>query len=86
MAKKQKIKYNNKGAAYMTHYGKRIYLREVIQDTNSEEERLRLAEKHNAHVNDIAIGYYDINYKVYLLGFDDDGDAVGMVEFIAVSH
>lgn len=81
MAKIQKVKYAKKGA-YLTYYGRRIYLHEVIQDTNSEEERIKLAEKHNAHVNDIAIGYYDINYKVYLLGWPDDGDAVGMVEFI----
>ena len=84
MAKKQKVKYNNKGT-YLTYYGKRIYLHEVIQDTNSEEERIKLAEKHNSHVNDVAIGYYN-NYKIYILGYDDDGDAVGMVEFIAVSH
>ena len=80
--KKQKIKFNNKGA-YLTYYGRRIYLHEVIQDTNCEEERLRLAKKHNAHVNDIAIGYYGNNYKIYALGNDDDGDAVGMVEFIS---
>ena len=76
----QKVKYNNKGA-YMTHYGKRIYLHEVIQDNNSEEERIKLAEKHNSHVNDVAIGYYS-NYKIYVLGYDADGDAVGMVELI----
>lgn len=81
MAKIQKVKYAKKGA-YLTYYGRRIYLHEVIQDTNSEKERIKLAEKHDEHVNDIAIGYYDINYKIYILGFDDDGDAVGMVEFI----
>ena len=80
MAKIQKIKFNNKGA-YMTHYGRRIYLHEVIQDTNSEKERIKLSEKHNSHVNDVAIGYYN-NYKIYILGHDDDGDAIGMVEFI----
>ena len=83
MAKKQKIKFNGKGAAFLTYYGRRIYLDEVIQDNNSEEERIKLAEKHNAHVNDIAIGYYNINYKIYILGYDNDGDAVGMVEFIS---
>jgi hypothetical protein len=82
MAKKQKVKFDRRGA-YMTHYGKRIHLCEVIQDTNSEEERLRLAEKHNVHINDVAIGYYSNNYKVYLLGWPDAGDAVGMVEFIS---
>ena len=82
--KKQKIKFNNKGA-YMTHYGKRIYLDEVLRDDNREEERVKLSEKHNSHVNDVAIGYYN-NYKIYILGHDDDGDAIGMVEFIAVSH
>ncbi len=82
--KKQKIKFDNKGA-YMTYYGRRIHLHEVIQDNNSEDERIKLAEKHNSHVNDVAIGYYN-NYKIYILGYDDDGDAVGMVEFIAVSH
>ena len=81
MAKIQKVKFDKRGA-YLTYYGRRIHLCEVIQDNNSEEERIKLAEKHNAHVNDIAIGYYDINYKIYTLGYDDDGDAVGMVEFI----
>ena len=78
--KKQKIKFNNTGA-YMTHYGKRIYLDEVLRDDNREEERVKLSEKHNSHVNDVAIGYYN-NYKIYILGYDDDGDAVGMVKFI----
>ena len=67
--KKQKVKFNNKGA-YMTHYGKRIYLDEVMRIDNKE--------------NDIAIGYYGNNYKIYILGYDDDGDAVGMVEFIGL--
>ena len=78
--KKQKVKYNNKGA-YVTHYGKRIYLDEVIRDDSREDERVKLSEKHNSHVNDVAIGYYS-NYKIYVLGYDADGDAVGMVEFI----
>ena len=86
MAKIQKVKFDKRGAAYMTYYGRRIYLNEVLRDDNREEERLRLAKKHNVHINDVAIGYYDINYKVYLLGWPDAGDAVGMVEFIAVSH
>ena len=64
--KKQKIKFNNKGA-YLTHYGKRIYLDEVMRCHSD---------------GDIAIGYYSNNYKIYILGYDDDGDAVGMVEFI----
>jgi hypothetical protein len=81
--KKQKVKYNNKGA-YVTHYGKRIYLHEVIRDDSSETERAKLSEKHNSHINDVAIGYYSNNYKIYILGYDDDGDAVGMVEFIGL--
>ena len=84
MAKIQKVKFDRRGA-YLTHYGRRIHLCEVIQDTNCEEERIKLAEKHNSHINDVAIGYYN-NYKIYILGYDDAGDAVGMVEFIAVSH
>lgn len=83
IAKKQKIKYGKKGAAYMTHYGKRIYLHEVIQDNNSEKERIKLSEKYDSHINDVAIGYYGNNYKIYVLGYDDDGDAVGMVEVIS---
>ena len=67
--KKQKIKHNNKGA-YLTHYGRRIYLDEVMRCHSD---------------GNITIGYYG-NYKIYILGFDDDGDAIGMVEFIAVSH
>ena len=81
MAKKQKIKYNNKGA-YMTHYGKRIYLDEVIRADSSETERVKLSKKYDSHINDVAIGYYGNNYKIYTLGYDDDGDAVGIVEFI----
>jgi hypothetical protein len=70
MAKIQKIKYNNKGA-YLTYHCKRIYLYEVI--------------KSNSNGDDIAkVYHYGANspYKVCFLGFDDDGDAVGMVEFI----
>ena len=80
MAKKQKVKYNNKGS-YLTYYNKRIYLNEVLRDDNREDERVKLSEKYDSHINDIAIGYYG-NYKIYVLGYDDDGDAVGMVEFI----
>ena len=82
MAKIQKVKFDKRGAAYMTYYGRRIHLNEVLRDDNREEERIKLAEKHNSHVNDVAIGYYN-NYKIYILGYDDDGDAVGMVEFIS---
>jgi len=67
--RKQKIKYNNKGA-YMTYCGKRIYLYEVIKSSSGK---------------DVAkVYHYGANspYKVYLLGYDDDGDAVGMVEFV----
>ncbi len=71
MAKKQKVKFDRRGAAYLTHYGRRIYLDEVMRCHSG---------------GNIAIGYYSNNYKVYILGYDDDGDAVGMVEFIAVSH
>ena len=79
--KKQKIKYNRKGG-YMTHFGKRIYLNEVMRDDNSEEEKIKLSKKYDSHINDVAIGYYSNNYKIYILGYDDDGDAIGMVEFI----
>ena len=71
--KKQKIKFDNKGA-YMTYCGKRIYLYEIIKSNSGE---------------DVAKVYHcgaDSPYRVCFLGFDDDGDAVGMVEFIAVSH
>jgi hypothetical protein len=78
--KKQKIKFNNKGA-YMTHYGKRIYLDEVMRSDSNEDEKIKLSKKYDSHINDVAIGYY-YNYKIYILGFDDDGDAIGMVEFI----
>ena len=78
--KKQKVKFNNKGA-YLTHYGKRIYLDEVMRSDSNEDERIKLSKKYDSHINDVAIGYY-YNYKIYVLGFDDDGDAVGMVEFI----
>ena len=81
MAKKQKVKFDRRGAAYMTYYGRRIYLNEVLRDDNREEERVKLSKKYDSHINDIAIGYYG-NYKIYTLGFDADGDAVGMVEFI----
>ena len=80
MAKIQKVKFDNKGA-YLTHYGRRIYLDEVMRDDNREEEKIKLSKKYDSHINDVAIGYY-YNYKIYILGFDDDGDAVGMVEFI----
>lgn len=66
---KQKIKYDNKGA-YMTYQGKRIYLYEVIK-SNSGDDIARVYH-HSA----------DSPYRVHLLGFDADGDAVGMVEFI----
>ena len=79
--KKQKIKFNNKGS-YMTHYGKRIYLDEVMRSDSNEDEKIKLSKKYNSHINDVAIGYYSNNYKIYILGFDEDGDAVGMVEFI----
>ncbi len=67
--KRQKIKFDNKGA-YLTYQGKRIYLYEVIK-SNSDDDIAK-------------VYYYNANspYKVHLLGFDDDGDAVGMVEFI----
>lgn len=68
--RKQKIKYNNKGA-YMTYCGKRIYLYEVIKSNSSK--------------GDVAkVYHYGANspYKVYFLGFDDDGDAIGAVEFV----
>lgn len=81
MAKKQKVKFDKRGA-YLTYYGRRIYLHEVIRDDSSEIERVNLSEKHNSHINDVAIGYYGNNYKIYVLGYDDDGDAVGMVKFI----
>ena len=66
---KQKIKYDNKGA-YLTYHGKRIYLYEVIK-SNSGDDIAR-------------VYHYNANspYEVHLLGFDDDGDAVGMVKFI----
>ena len=67
--KRQKIKYNSKGA-YLTYRGKRIYLYEVIKSNGGD---------------DIAkVYHYSANspYEVCFLGFDDDGDAVGKVEFI----
>ena len=74
MAKKQKIKYSNKGA-YLTYHGKRIYLYEVIKSNSSGDDVAK-------------VYHYGINspYEVRFLGFDDDGDAVGMVEFIAASR
>ena len=71
--RKQKIKFDNKGA-YLTYHSKRIYLYEIIKSNSGE---------------DVAkVYHYGANspYEVRFLGFDDDGDAVGMVEFIAVSH
>ena len=79
--KKQKIKYNDRGC-YLTYYGRRIYLHNVMRANNAEEERIKLSKKYDTHINDIAIGYYGTNYKIYILGYDDDGDAIGMVEFI----
>ena len=69
MEKKQKIKFDNKGA-YLTYHSKRIYLYEIIKSNSGE---------------DVAkVYHYGANspYKVHLLGFDDDGDAIGTVEFI----
>ena len=79
--KKQKIKYNDRGC-YLTYYGRRIYLHNVMRANNAEEEISKLAKKYESNINDVAIGYYEYNYKIYILG-NYNGDAIGIVEFIS---
>lgn len=67
--KKQKIKFDKTGA-YMTYHDKRIYLYEIIKSNSGED--VAKVYHHSA----------DSPYRVHLLGFDDDGDAIGTVEFI----